>query len=89
MTPCFNAERFFQTSIGWYVSMRSGDQHQPCYCGLRLVEYSIVDGTPIAGPFNTKLLLLKWLDGFISFHAKSRNTCDSYISDDIILPDRS
>ena len=86
MLSHFSVDRYFHTNVGWYICMRPGDEELLSYCGHQPVQYNNIEGKPIAGPFRTKRIMLRWLDGFISSHANPRGTCKKYIPDELIIP---
>jgi len=89
MISQYKPGRYFCSNSGWYICMRSGDEQHQIHYGFCLVEYTIVDGQPIAGPFRSKKAAVSWFEGFVSFYGRSRSACNAYISDGIVLPDRN
>ncbi len=78
--------RYFYTSEGWFVNMRSGDEKITSHIGFRKVEYRLEDNIPTAGPFKSRSQLLRWFYEYISLNGKLRYR-PSYIDDDILIPE--
>jgi hypothetical protein len=89
MIATFRSSRYFHTSNGWYVNMRPGDEQHASHCGFRLVEFTLDNGRPVAGPFKTKRLMFRWLDCFIAFYGSKtkRDDFEDCIPDQVIFPE--
>jgi hypothetical protein len=89
MIANFRSSRYFYTSDGWYINMRPGDEQYKTHCGYRLVEFTLLDGRPVAGPFKTKRVLFRWLDSFIAYYGSKtkRSIPNDYIPDEVIIPE--
>jgi hypothetical protein len=85
MKSKYLAERYFHTSEGWYISMRPGDENHLARCGFKRVIFETIEGKVIAGPFISKVHLIKWFEGFVTFFGKNRNIGETYISDEIVI----
>jgi len=84
MKTIFYSSRMFQTSDGWWVYMRSGDEQNDSIINMSKVEYYMEDGIPIAGPFKRKALAERWLANYLTDHHDNRIKMN-YISDKVIL----
>ena len=84
MKAIFYASRMFQTSDGWWIYMRTGDEKIDSYINLTKVSYYMKEEVPIAGPFQRKYLAKRWFNGFIESNWKNR-AANNYISDRVVI----
>jgi len=81
-----NMCRYYFTSEGWFINMRSGDEKITSHIGMRKIKYRLENNIPTAGPFKCHSQLFRWFYEYISLNGYSHNR-PLYINDNILIPE--
>lgn len=72
MKSRFNPGRIFNDPTGWFILMRESDSKN-----IKSMKFRRFGNQYIMGPFNTKVELSDWFEGYLAVYSDNRNTAYS------------